>query len=149
MINLLKNLIIILCIFFCFGAAHLAVDFNQTNGTTIDVSKLFPGEITSVFNKKINSKYERVKAKGVLYGVMFLKQSGEERVSIDSRIFSDTIINLNDLENFEPGKYEIIIKPYYLFKDFGIKNVSQMSEYNYIDFIYSPIIQTVILKIKK
>ena len=113
------------------GAAHLAVNMEEVVEETLDVSKLFSPTINAKFEITVDNEIVYSEVSGTFKGVKLIMQVGSERIVVTDLIVEDTIINLIPY-GFEVGTpYELCIQPYYDFGEYGIKNVVEMSEYNF------------------
>ena len=116
------------------GAAHLTVNMEEVVEETLDVSKLFSSTINAKFETTVDNQLIYSEVSGTFKGVKLIMQIGSERVVVTDLIVEDTIINLIPY-GFEVGtSYELCIQPYYDFGEYGIKNVAEMSEYNFNNY---------------
>jgi len=138
MIMLLILICIALTIFFCYkkayGAAHLAVNMNPVEEEVLIITDLFPNTITTKFEIEENGELVYIAHEGTFVGVKLIKQEGIERTELTNLIVTDTVIDLKEYSLVENTAYQLCIKPYYDFGDFGIINSSVMSEYNFSNY---------------
>ena len=131
-------LIVVITYAIVYGAARLAVDMYTVEKEVLNVSELFPSTIESKFVIVVPGEEgdEVVDAKltGTFKGVKILRQVGSERIPITSLIIENTVINLESYGLETNISYKLCIQPYYDFGEQGIKNVVEMSEYNFRDY---------------
>ncbi len=116
------------------GAAHLAVNMKAVSEEVLNVNELFPSVIHAKFEIAVDNELVYSKVVGSFKGVKLIMQVGSERTIITDLVVEDTIINLV-LYGFEVGTpYELCVQPYYDFGVYGVKNVAEMSEYNFSSY---------------
>ena len=117
------------------GAAHLAIHMGEVSEETLNVNELFSSVIHakfSIINSAGQSEYSQFV--GSFKGVKLIRQIGSERIVMTDLIVEDTVIDLT-AHGFQTNtQYELCIKPYYDFGVHGIRNVAEMSEYNFNNY---------------
>ena len=133
-ISSLTLFIIVITYTMAMGAAHLAIHMGEISEETLNVSRLFSPTIKAKFEIPVDDKLVYSEVIGVFKGVKLIMQVVSERIVVTDIIVENTIINLLPY-GFEVGtSYELCIKPYYDFGVYGIKNVAEMSEYNFNNY---------------